>query len=104
MRLTPAQELGTVVGMNIGSDFDEFLEEEGLLAEVEATAIKRVLVYQIEKAMEARDISRGALARMMGTSRSSVNRLLDPKNISVTLLSMVNVALALGRKLTIQLG
>ena len=35
-----------------GSNFDDFLEEEGILAEVEAIAIKRVIAYQIEQAMK----------------------------------------------------
>jgi len=88
---------------HIGSSFDDFLQEEGLLAEAEATAMKRVIAYQIEKEMAERQISRSALARMMRTSRSSLNRLLDPENPSVTLLTLESVALALGKKLKIQL-
>jgi len=70
---------------HIGSNFDDFLREEGILAEAEATAIKRVIAYQIEKEMAERQISKSTLARMMRTSRSSLNRLLDPENPSVTL-------------------
>ena len=89
---------------HIGSDFDDFLQKEGLLAEAEATAVKRVLAHQIEKEMAERRISKSALARVMQTSRSSLDRLLDPKNASVTLLTLESVALALGKRLKIQLG
>ena len=65
---------------HIGTSFDDFLQEEGLLAAVEATAVKRIIAYQIEKEMEARHISKSALARMMRTSRSSLDGLLDPEN------------------------
>jgi DNA-binding phage protein len=88
---------------HIGSSFDEFLEEEGLLAQAEAAAVKRVLAYQIEREMKARNISKSALARKMQTSRSSLDRLLDPDNPSVTLLTLENVALALGKRLKVQL-
>ena len=64
----------------IGSNFDEFLQEEGLLAETEAVAIKRVIAYQIKREMAERHISKSTLARMMRTSRTSLDRLLDPEN------------------------
>ncbi len=89
---------------HIGSDFDEFLQGEGLLAEAEAVAVKRVLAYQIEKEMAERRISKSALARVMQTSRSSLDRLLDPENASVTLLTLESVALALGKRLKVQLA
>ena len=89
---------------HIGSGFDDFLLEEGILAETEATAVKRVIAYQIEKEMAERRISKSALARMMRTSRSSLDRLLDPENHSVTLLTLESAALALGKKLKVQLS
>lgn len=89
---------------HIGTSFDDFLQEEGLQAEAEAAAIKRIIAYQIEKEMAERNISKSALARKMQTSRSSLDRLLDPDNKSVTLLTMESVALALGKKLKVQLG
>ena len=89
---------------HIGSSFDEFLQDEGLLAEAEASAVKRVLAYQIEKEMSDRNLSKRALANMMKTSRSSLNRLLDPTNPSVTLLTLQSVALALGKKLKVQMA
>ena len=88
----------------IGSSFDDFLQEERLLAEAEAVAVKRVLAHQIEEEMAERHISKSSLASMMHTSRSSLDRLLDPKNASVTLLTLESVAIALGKKLKVQLG
>lgn len=89
---------------HLGSDFDDFLQDEGLLAEAEATAIKRVLAYQIQKEMEERHLTKSALAKLMNTSRSSLDRLLDPDNPSVTLVTMESAAIALGKKLKIQLA
>ncbi len=89
---------------HLGSDFDDFLQNEGLLAEAEATAIKRVLAFQIQKEMEERQLTKSALAKLMNTSRSSLDRLLDPENSSVTLVTMESAAIALGKKLKIQLA
>lgn len=89
---------------HIGTNFDDFLKEEWLLAEAEATAVKRVLAYQIDQEMAERRISKSALARAMQTSRSSLDRLLDPENASVTLLTLESAALALGKKLKVQLA
>ncbi len=86
----------------IGSNFDDFLEEEGLLAEVEITAIKRVIAFQIGEFMKARHLSKTAMAKRMNTSRSSIDRLLDPTNESVTLQTLERAALALGKRLHIQ--
>ena len=104
----PAQTVsgGTIMKKNahVGSGFDDFLQEEGLLAKAEATAVKRVLAYQIEKEMAERNLSKSTLATMMKTSRSSLHRLLDPENASVTLLTLESVAIALGKKLKVQLA
>ena len=89
---------------HIGGNFDDFLKEEGMLAEVEATATKRVIAYQIQETMKRKKINKSRLAVQMGTSRSSLERLLAPENVSVTLLTLERVALALGRKLKIQLA
>ena len=88
--------------IHIGSDFDDFLQEDDLLAEAEATAVKRVIAFQIQEEMKERNISKSTLARMMNTSRSSLDRLLDPKNVSVTLLTLETVAIALGKRLRVQ--
>ncbi len=84
----------------IGSNFDDFLEEEGLFAEVEATAIKRVIAFQIDEFMKARRLSKTAMAKRMNTSRSSIDRA-DPTNESVTLQTLERAALALGKRLQI---
>lgn len=85
----------------LGSNFDDFLEKEGLLAEVEATAIKRVIAFQIMDMMQKHNLSKTAMAKRMKTSRSSIDRLLDPKNESVTLQTLERAALALGKRLQI---
>ena len=89
---------------HIGGTFDDFLRDEGLLAETQATAVKRVIAFQIEREMETRRITKAQLARTMKTSRSALDRLLDPENASVTLLTLENAALALGKRLKVQLA
>lgn len=86
---------------HLGSNFDDFLEEEGLLAEVEATAIKRVVAFRINQLMEQNGISKTAMAKRMQTSRAALDRLLDPSNESVTLQTLERAALALGKRLQI---
>jgi DNA-binding Xre family transcriptional regulator len=88
---------------HIGSDFDDFLREEGILAEVEATALKRVIAFQIEQEMKRRNMTKTDLALKMKTSRASLNRLLDPDNTSVTLQTLERAALAIDKKLRIEL-
>ncbi len=87
-----------------GSDFDSFLDEENLRVEVESAAIKRIIAWQIESAMKQAKISKTAMARKMNTSRTSVERLLDPSNVSVTLQTLEKAALALGKSLKIELA
>lgn len=77
---------------HFGSDFDEFLAEEGLLAEVEITAIKRVIAYQIAQAMQESGLSKTEMAEKMNTSRSSLDRLLNPHNYSVNLQTIAKAA------------
>ena len=89
---------------HVGSDFDDFLQKEGLIAKAEATAVKRIIARQIREEMKERHISKSALARVMHTSRSCLERLLDPENASVTLLTLESAALALGKRLTVQLS
>ena len=68
---------------NIGSNFDDFLAEEGMLEEVTAVAVKRVIAWQIEQEMTAQRITKTALAKKMRTSRASLNRLLDENDTSL---------------------
>jgi transcriptional regulator with XRE-family HTH domain len=88
----------------IGSSFDDFLSEEGILEEVEARARKRVLALQLEQMMKEQRLTKAQLARRMGTSRSALDRLLDPANASVTLHTMTAAAHALGTTLDISLA
>jgi antitoxin HicB len=88
---------------HIGSSFDDFLEEECLLAETEAVAVKRVITFQLEEEMKARNLSKATLARRMKTSRAALDRLLDPENPSVTLLTLENAARAVGKSLAVQM-
>lgn len=88
---------------HVGGDFDDFLREQDLYDDAEAVAAKRVIAYQIAQEMERANISRSELARRMRTSRSSVERLLDPENPSVTLVTLERAASAVGKRLVIQL-
>jgi DNA-binding Xre family transcriptional regulator len=88
----------------IGSKFDDFLREEGIFDEVEAAAIKRVIAFQIEREMERRKLSKTEMAKRMKTSRAAFERLLDPKNTSVTLNTLGRAASALGKKLRVELA
>lgn len=88
---------------HVGSSFDNFLAEEGTLAETTAIALKRVLAWEIRKAMKEEGISKTAMARRMKTSRAALDRLLAPDNASVTLQTMDRAATALGKQLRIDL-
>ena len=90
-------------GKHIGSDFDDFLRDEGVLDDAEAVATKRVIAFQIAREMESAHISQSELARRMNTSRSAVERLLDPTNPSVTLQTLERAARAVGKRLKVQL-
>lgn len=87
-----------------GTDFDDFLREEGILEEVTAKAHKRLLSLQLAEAMEASRISKVQLAERLDTSRSQVDRLLDPDNTAITLESLERLASAVGRQLRIELA
>ena len=87
---------------HIGNSFDDFLEEEGILAETEAVAVKRVVAYQVSQIMEKKHISKAAMARQMKTSRSSLERLLDPQNTSITLQTLERAAHVIGKRLRIE--
>ena len=87
----------------IGSSFDDFLAEEGISEEVEASAIKKLIAYQLQEAIKKEHISKTTLARRLETSRAAVNRLLDPENESITLLTLKKAATVLGKKLRLEL-
>ena len=87
----------------VGSSFDDFLENEGILDEVTEIAVKRVLAYQLAEEMKAKKITKAALARQMQTSRSQIDRLLDPEREGVTLGTIIKAARVVGRRLELQL-
>jgi hypothetical protein len=87
-----------------GSSFDSFLEEEGIREEVEAVAIKRVLAWQLEQAMKRQQKTKQAMAKELRTSRSQLDRMLDPQNVSVTLDTMSRAARALGKRLIVRVA
>ncbi|MFZ6046268.1 Fis family transcriptional regulator [Pseudomonas sp. CR3202] len=88
---------------HIGSDFDDFLAEQGLAEEVSAAALKRVIAWQIEQAMKEQHLSKKNLAERMHTSRSALDRALDQNDGSMTLATLAAAARALGRRVEIRL-
>lgn len=90
--------------VNKGSSFESFLEEEGILEEVDEAAVKRVIAWQVSQAMTAQKIDKSKLARRMDTSRVQVARLLDPTNTGVTLHTLFKAAKATGQRLNISMA
>ncbi|WP_394753381.1 XRE family transcriptional regulator [Crenothrix sp.] len=88
---------------HIGSDFDSFLQEEGIFEEVEAAAIKKVIAAMIVQAMNEMHINKSEMARRMNTSRPQLDRLLNPNCHSVTLATLTKAAAAVGKKISISL-
>ena len=88
---------------NIGSTLDDFLREEGIFEDATNYAVKRVLAWQVEKAMREQGITKVEMARRMGTSRAHLNRLLDPNNDKVQLDTVQRAAAAVGRKVRMEL-
>jgi antitoxin HicB len=88
---------------HIGSTLEDFLREEGRFEEATATAVKRVLAWQIEERMKQDRITKTEMARRMRTSRSQLDRLLDPEKTTVQLNTLLEAAKALGRELRVEL-
>lgn len=88
---------------HIGSDFDDFLKEENLDT-ANIIAIKRVIAYQIAEEMKKKKLSKTQMASRMKTSRAALERLLDPENASITLITLERAASAVGKKLKVQLA
>jgi antitoxin HicB len=88
---------------HVGSSLDDFLRDDGLLEEARAVAIKEAVAFQVQKAMEAGNISKVEMARRMKTSRAALDRFLAPGNASVTLQTLSRAARAIGRDLRIEL-
>ena len=87
----------------VGSSFDDFLKEQGSYEETTEQAVKRVLAYQLEIAMKESGINKVEMAKQLKTSRSQLDRLLDPKNDKVTLAALSQAARAVGRTLRLEL-
>lgn len=87
---------------HIGSSLDDFLREEGIVESTQRQAIKEVLAWELAEAMKAKRISKARMAEMLNTSRTQVDRLLDPTT-DVTLSSLQKAAEVLGRKLLVEL-
>jgi len=87
-----------------GSTLDSFLKDEGIREEVEAVAVKRVISWQLAEAMRKTKKTKQALAKELHTSRSQLDRLLDPQNIAVSLDTITRAAKALGKRLIIRIA
>jgi predicted XRE-type DNA-binding protein len=87
----------------IGSSFDDFLEEEGIKEEVETGSIKKLIAYEMQEKIKSEHLTKTELAQQLETSRAAVNRLLDPYNDSITLLTLKKAASILGKKIKLEL-
>ena len=87
---------------HMGSSIDDFLREEGIFEEAQALAVKEVVAWQLAEAMKKQKISKNKLATLLKTSRTQVDRILDPKN-DITLGSLQRAAAMVGRRVTIEL-
>ena len=87
---------------HMGSSIDDFLKSEGIFEETQAEAIKEVVAWQLAEAMKKQKISKNKMATLMKTSRTQVDRLLDPKN-DITLSSLQRAAAMVGRRVSIEL-
>jgi predicted XRE-type DNA-binding protein len=87
---------------HMGSSIDDFLKEEGVFEEAQVQAVKEVVAWQLAEAMRTKKISKARMATLLNTSRTQVDRLLDPKN-DITLSSLQRAAAMVGRRVTIQL-
>ncbi|MCY0094328.1 helix-turn-helix domain-containing protein [Hoeflea ulvae] len=88
----------------LGQSYDDYLEEQGTLDSATEQAIKRVIAHQLAVVMQTQQISKAELARRLETSRSQIDRLLDPANDGVTLGALSRAAQAVGRTLRLELS
>jgi len=89
---------------HVGSDFEDFLRDEGRLEEATAIALKRVIAWEIQQAMEKANVTQAEMARRMRTSRAVIRRLLDRDDPSVTLTTISKAANALGKNVVVKLA
>jgi len=85
------------------TSLDDFLEQEGIRAQVDAIAVKRVIALQLQRAMEERHLSKSAMAKLMDTSRAQLERVLDPSAYNITLDTLTRAAKVVGREIRVQL-
>ncbi len=95
--------MNTLTNPYIGSDFEDFLADEGILDGANAITVKRLLAWQIEQAMKEKKISKSRMAELMHTSRAALDRLLDSTDASLTLVTLTKAANALGKRVDVQL-
>ena len=93
----------TKVNPHTGSSFDDFLKEDGIFEEVQARALKRALAEQLIDSMQSGKLSKVSMAQRMATSRSQLDRVLDPNNLSIQLDTLMKAASAVGRTVEIRL-
>ena len=93
----------TTANPHTGSNFDDFLKEDGIFEEVQARALKRALAEQLDEAMQSGRLSKVKMAQRMATSRSQLDRVLDPGNLSIQLDTLIKAASAVGRTVEIRL-
>ena len=93
----------TKVNPHTGSSFDDFLEVDGINEEVQARALKRALAEQLDDAMQVGKLSKVRMAQRMATSRSQLDRVLDPSNLSIQLNTLIKAASAVGRTVELRL-
>ena len=86
-----------------GTNFDNYLIEEGVFDEVQARALKRALAEQLSDAMQSGNLSKVLMAQRMVTSRSQLDRVLDPDNLSIQLDTLIKAARAVGKTVEIRL-
>jgi antitoxin HicB len=87
---------------HMGSSIDDFLKEEGVFEEAQAQAVKEVVAWQLAEVMKKQKISKNKMAALLKTSRTQVDRLLDPRN-DITLSSLQRAAAVVGRRVSIEL-
>ena len=93
----------TKLNPHAGSNFDDFLKEDGIYEEVQARALKRALAEQLDDAMHSGKLTKVSMAQRMSTSRSQLDRVLDPSNLSIQLDTLIKAASAVGRTVEIRL-
>jgi hypothetical protein len=93
----------TKANPHTGSSFDDFLKEDGIYEEVQARALKRALAEQLDDAMQSSKLTKVSMAQRMATSRSQLDRVLDPGNLSIQLDTLIKAASAVGRTVEIRL-